>query len=163
MLEPGDPGEDQLLGPARQAPQVAQPPGLGRGPEVVERRDPELRVDQANGLRSEARQSEEVEQRRRELGEQPLVVRDDARRGGLGDLVRDRLADAGDLRRAPVAVRLGDVDRLSADRVGGAVVGHGLEDELTLDLEEIADLVEDPGELAIRHRRRVVGHPASPR
>ena len=62
-----------------------------------------------------------------------------------------------------------EVDRAAADGVGGAVVGDGLEHELALDLEHVADLVEDPGEVAVgqargggRRRHRVVdGTPPS--
>ena len=34
-----------------------------------------------------------------------------------------------------------------------AVIGDGLEDELALDLEHVAELVEDPAELGVRQRR----------
>ena len=38
------------------------------------------------------------------------------------------------------------------DRVGRPVVGDGLELDLALDLEDVADLVEDPREVAVGHR-----------
>ena len=55
---------------------------------------------------------------------------------------------------APVArgVGGGDVERRPGDRVGGAMVGDGLELDLALDLEDVADLVEDPGEVAVGRR-----------
>ena len=67
----------------------------------------------------------------------------------LRDLVADRLADARHLRRLAGTVGGDEVDRAAPDRVGRAVVGDGLEDELALDLEHVADLVEDPGERAV--------------
>ena len=36
------------------------------------------------------------------------------------------------------------------------MVGDGLEDEFALDLEHVADVVEDPGEVAVGQARRVV-------
>ena len=54
------------------------------------------------------------------------------------------------------------------DRVGGLVVGDGLEDQLALDLEHVAYLVEDARQLGVRregrqvpwdgHRPMVAGH-----
>ena len=50
---------------------------------------------------------------------------------------------------------------LPADGIGGAMVGDGLEHQLALDLEQVADLVEDLGELGVCQevgcrRRRIV-------
>jgi hypothetical protein len=39
------------------------------------------------------------------------------------------------------------------DRVGGAVIGNRLEDQLALDLEQVADLVEDAREVPVRGQR----------
>ena len=68
----------------------------------------------------------------------------------------------GDPRRRPGPVGRDEVDRAAPDGVGRAVVGDGLEDELALDLEHVADLVEDPGEVAVgqvgRSSAGVVGH-----
>ena len=50
-----------------------------------------------------------------------------------------------------------EVDRAAPDGVGRAVVGDGLEDELALDLEHVADVVEDPGEVAVGQVGGVAG------
>ena len=78
-----------------------------------------------------------------------------AGRGELGDLVADGLADARDLRRLAGPIGGHEVDRAAPDGIGGAVVGDGLEHELALDLEHVADLVEDPGQVAVGQRRAV--------
>ena len=92
----------------------------------------------------------------RDLRAEPVVERHAAGRGELHDLVADRPADARD--RAPVAGAVGgrDVERRPGDGVRGAVVGDRLERDLALDLEDVADLVEDP-------RQVVVGEGGLPR
>ena len=42
------------------------------------------------------------------------------------------------------------------DRVGRAVIGDRLEDQLTLDFEHVADLVENPRQLTVRQQRGVI-------
>ncbi len=54
-----------------------------------------------------------------------------------------------------VEVRPGDVDRSPTERVGGAVIGDRLEHEFALDLEEVADLVEDPGKVSVGGQLRI--------
>ena len=93
-----------------------------------------------------------VDEAGRDLRAEPVVVGHAPGRGELRDLVADRLADARD--RSPVAgaVRGNDVERGAGDGVRGAVVGDRLEHDLALDLEDVADLVEDPGEVAVGER-----------
>ena len=71
------------------------------------------------------------------------------------ELVGDRLADARD---RPAAGRRGRPRATSTGRppdgVRGPVVGDGLEHELALDLEHVADLVEDLRELPVREEAR---------
>ena len=125
--------------------------------ELVHGRDPELLVELADGLRAEPGDLEELDEARRDLRAEPLEIRHPAGRHELGDLVADRLADAADLRRVAGAVGGDEIDRAAADRVGGAVVGDRLERDLALDLEDVADLVEDPGEVAVRQVGGLVG------
>jgi len=106
-------------------------------------------VELLDRLGSETRELEELDEARRDLRAKPLEIGHPAGRDELGDLVRDRLADARDLRRVAGPIGRDEVDRAPADRVGGTVVGDRLERELALDLEDVADLVEDAGEIAV--------------
>ena len=100
LIELGDPVEDERLGPARHPAQVADPAGLGGMPEVLDRLDAEIRVELPHGLRTEAGDPQQLDQARRDLGAQAVVVGHPAGRRQLADLVADGLADAGDGRRA---------------------------------------------------------------
>ena len=115
-------------------------------------------MELADGLGPEPGDLQELDEARRDLGPQPLVEGEAAGRGELGELVADRLADARDARRIPGPVGRHEVDRAPSDRIGGAVVGDDLEPELTLELEHVADLVEDPGKVAVGQCRLVGGH-----
>ena len=79
-------------------------PPSAAGAQVVDRVDAELLVELADGLGPEARDAQQVDQARRDLGLEPLVVGEAAGRGELGDLVADRGADARDPRRRAGAV-----------------------------------------------------------
>ena len=92
---------------------------------------------------------EDLDEARRDLRPEPVVDGHVAGRRELADLVGDGLADARDRRRVARPVGRHEVDRAAPDGVGGAVVGDGLEHELALELEHVADLVEDPGEVAV--------------
>ena len=149
--EPVDPLEDQLLGLGREALEAAERAGLGRLAEVLERLDPELLVEQADGLRAEARDLEQLDEARRDLRPEPLVdsaIRPVVTSSAILSLIA--WPTPGDLRRVAGAVGGDEVDRAAADRVRRAVVGDRLERDLALDLEHVADLVEDPGEVAVR-------------
>ena len=115
-------------------------------------------MELADGLGAEARDAQEVDEPGRDLGLEPLVEGHAAGRRELGDLVADGRAHPGDPRRGAAAVRRDEVDRAAPDGVRRAVVRDGLEDELALDLEHVADLVEDPGEVAVGQLGGVVGH-----
>ena len=106
-------------------------------------------MELADRLGPEARDAQELDEARRHLGPEPVVEGHVAGRGELADLVADGLADARDRRRVARAIGRHEVDRAAPDGVGRAVVGDGLEHELALDLEHVADLVEDPGEVAV--------------
>ena len=136
-------------------------PGFGRSSKALEIGDTERRPELADGLRAETRDLEEIDEGGRELGQQSLVIGEVPGPGQLLDLVRDRLADARDLGRVAVEIGLGNADRRAPDGVGSAVVGHGLEDELALDLEEVADLVEDARQVGVAGRIRDHGPEAS--
>ncbi len=156
-LELLDALEDPLLGAGRDALQPAERAGLGGLAQVLERLHAEALVDDAHGLRPDARDPQQVDEAGRDLRAEALVGRHVAGRRELDDLVPDRLAHAGD--RTPVARGVGgrDVERRPRDGVGGAMVGDGLELDLALDLEDVAHLVEDPGEVPVGRRPPLAG------
>ena len=151
-LETSDARQDLFLGPGGQAAKPSEPAAPCRQAEALQVRDAQASVEQADGLRPEAGDAQQVEEGGRELGEQALVIAQPARLGELLELVRDRLPDPGDLGRVPTQDRGRHGNGPAADGVRGTVVGHGLEDELALDLEQVPDLVEDSFQLAIRRR-----------
>src|SRR6185503_8110446 len=116
-LQLGDAVEDVGLGSLGQAADRADAVLLGGTPELVERLDAQLRVDQAHRLRPKTRKPYHLYHACGELGEQLLAILAPARLGELRELVRDRLADPRDLRRRAFAIRPGDLDRVPSDRV----------------------------------------------
>ena len=152
----GDPLEDQRLGLGRHPAQARRLPVSAALSQVVDRLDAELRVDLPDGLGSEPGDAQQLDQARRDLRAEAVVVGHVAGRRQLLDLVADRLADARDLGRLPGPVGRHEVDRAASDGVGRAVIGDRLEDELALELEDVADLVEDPREVAVGQLGRLI-------
>ena len=124
--------------------------GLGGVAQVLEILDAERLVEDADGPGPDTGHPQELHERRRHLGAEPLVERHVARRHELADLLADRGADARDLRRVAAPIPLGHVLGRVGDGVRRAVVGDRLVDQLALDLEHVADLVEDPRQDAVR-------------
>ena len=75
--------------------QRAQPAFASGRLEILERLDPELVVEQRDGLRTDALEVEQVEDGRRKLLQQILVIRDGARVDELANFRGEVLADAG--------------------------------------------------------------------
>ena len=133
-----------------QAPHAAV---AARGLELLDRLDAELRVQQGNRFRADALQVEQVENRRRELLEQILVITRLAGLGNLADLRSQILADAGDgaeLLFAEIGKLVGRV----RDGLGRVPVRANLERVLALDFEEIGDLREDARDGQVFHVSR---------
>ena len=123
-----------------QRPDAAIP---GGGLEIVERANTELAVQHRDRLRPYALKVEQVENRRRELGNELAVKRGIA---GLGDFTNpggEILADAGDFAKA-VLVEEYQVVRVIGGDVGGVAIRANLERVVVLDLEQIRNLPEDP-------------------
>ncbi len=158
-----EPHADRLLALLADPPRVAQRARFQGGAQVVEGGDSQAVPEHPDRPRAEPRDREHLRQGGRDLGVEAFEERQVTGRRQLGDLVRDRLPDPGDPRRASGPVGSGDLDRAVRDRVGGTVIGDRLEDELPLDLEQIADLVEDARQVPVREQRHlvvlVVSHP----
>ena len=117
-------GEDVLLDLRPEAPHRADPALLGRLLQLVEVLDAELVVEPPGGLRAEARAPGSP--RPGSPGTSPSAS---PPRGSAGleqgvDLLRQRLADAGELGRPPLRGELLDRDRALADGAGGLPVGE---------------------------------------
>ncbi len=125
-------------------------PASAAAPQVLHRLDPELAIDLADGLGAKTGEPQQLDEAGRHLRREPIVERQVPGRRELGDLVADRGADARDAWRGPRSVRGDEVDGTPSDRVGRPVVRDGLEDELALDLQHVADVMEDPREIAVR-------------
>ena len=152
-----DTGQDQLLGALRHAPHGAQGTRLSRLAQVVEVAYAQALVEGENRARTDPRDGKQLEERARDLAAEPLQVAQPAGLGQLLELLGDGLTDARELRRMALPVGPRDIDRRALDGVGDPPVGDGLVHELALDLEEVADLVEDPGQLSVREGRRGSG------
>jgi len=149
-FERRDAGQDRGFGLLREAANVAQVARFGSMAQVLEILHAQRFVQELHGSRPHARDAQQLDERRRDLLAKLLVERETAGSRQLRELVADRGADALDARRIAGSVRGHDVDRGMGDRIGGAMVGDGLEDQFALDLEHVADLMEDPRELAVR-------------
>jgi hypothetical protein len=109
--------------------------------EILERADADLLVQPRDRLRTDALQAQHVEDGRRELLQQLLVVPDGARLHQLADLGGEVLADPRQreaLRRRQPRDGLGFVD----ERLGRGAIRADLERVLVLDLEEIGNLLQ---------------------
>ena len=93
--------QDPLLGLRAEALHAADAPGAAGRLELGDRAHPERRVERRDLLRAEVRHLEQLEDAGRVLRAQPVEQRERAGAVQLGDLLRERLADAGHLGEAP--------------------------------------------------------------
>ncbi len=147
-------GEDVLLRLGAEPFEVADLFSLGRRLEVVHRGDVELFEEPPGGFRTDAGDPGDLDQGRRELRLQLHRGGDLARLQQRIDLVRQRLADAGDVGRLPLGGELGDRDRAFADRLGGGAVGEDAISVGTVELVEDSQLFQRGGDLGVRHPPR---------
>ena len=149
------PGADLLLHLGAEALELPHAAGVERLGEIGAGLHLELLVEQLHPLGAEPRDPQQVEQARGELGGELAVEFQRARADDLGDLLGQVLPDPGDLgqvfraRPDQVGEGLGEVP----NRAGGVAVGAHPERVGVLDLEEVGDLVEQPGDVGILHGR----------
>ena len=127
-----------------------QRPGRGRRFELVERGDALRFVQQRDRLRADTLKAEQVEDRRRELLEQLLVIGGRAGRADLEDLRGEVLADARN--RAELGVGHGRerFGGLGGDLRGGAICPD-LERVLRFQFEQVGDLAEQACDSEVFH------------
>ena len=157
---PGSPsalerGEHVLLGLRPEPFDVADLLLFGGFLQVLERGDLQFLPEQARGFRPDPGDARHLDQGRREFRLQ-------LRRGGdfAGveqgvDLFGERLADAGDLGRAPGAGQLLDRDRAFADRLGGGRVGEDAVADRAVELVQDPEFLQRGGDLGVRHRAEI--------
>ena len=97
--------EDQRFLLRAHAAERANPAVGRRRFEILERADAELAVERRDGLRPDALQVEQVEDRRRKLGDELAMVLGVAGLGDLADAGGEVLADAGNLAQPGVVER----------------------------------------------------------
>src|SRR5713226_4661351 len=130
-----------FLGPhAAQRPDPAVPAG---SLEIVERPNAKLTVEGRDGLGADPLQTQNVEDARREFGEQLAMVFRVARLADLTDPRGEVFADARDLPQARF-VETPELVRVVGRDVGAVPIRANLERVLVLDLEEVGNLPENP-------------------
>ena len=147
--------EDQRLLLRAHAFQRAEAALAGGALEIVERPDPELLVEQRDGLRADALQVQQVEDGRRET---PAADPGDS---GMSPVSTSSPIFAARSLPIPGSAEpfgrgeRGDALGMVRDGLGGVAIRADLERVLVLDLEEIADLGEDACDGEVVHDRTV--------
>ena len=142
-------GEQLLLLALAEAGLALQAALARGGLELRERRDAELLPEPARGLRAQAREADDLDEALGDAPAQLLERRHRARLAQLADLRRDRVADVVELGQPAL---LGQrPDRLGglAKALGGPAVGEHAVHDGAVQLVEIAEQVEEIGDLAI--------------
>ena len=137
--------EDERLLLRAHALEPADPALAGGALEVVERADFQAAVEQRDGLRADALQPEQVENRRRKFLEQLLVIATVPVSTSSRIFAAEILADPGDAETIGRRER-GDGVAEVQNRIRGVSVRADLERVLVLDFEQVADLGEHSGE-----------------
>ncbi len=135
--------EDQRFLPGAHAFQGANPAVCSSLLEFLERADAEFAVEDGDGLRADALEMQQVQNRRWKLRQQLLVELRVSRVDDLTDARRQILADAGNLPQRGCVERR-EVVGVVRDDVGAVAVRANLERILALDLEQVGDLAENP-------------------
>ena len=156
LAEAGQGVEDALLRLRTEALDAAQAPSPSGRFEVLDGGDAQRGVELVRRARAEPRHRQQVEQGRRHLGTKALVETQAARVRQLGELVRDGPSYTGQVRRLAAPIGLDDRRPRVGDGISGAPISLGLEDELALELHQVADLTEDGRQLGIGKHGHVV-------
>ena len=160
LLQRGDGFQDVLLGLRLDLRQLAQAMRFRGLLELVDRRDPQVVVDDPGRRGPDARYAQERDEAGGHRGFELLVTNRGAGTHELDDRVLHRRTDLWDLPEAILLDERGDRLAQIADRARHRAIGDGAEDVLALQLEEIADLVKDRGDAFVVIRDGIAGHPA---
>ncbi len=141
--------EQRLFSLGAEPFELADAARRGRLLEAVERVDAELLVQPTRAFGPESRQLRHLDQPGRELRAQLLQCRDLAGLGQRHDLLLQGRADTGQLDGLSLAGELRDLRGGLAHRLGAVAVGDDPVDRGTVELLQVAELVERGGDLAV--------------
>src|SRR5438034_3791570 len=126
--------------------------------ELVDRRDLQVVVDDPGRRGPDAWDAEQRDETRWHRGLQLLVAKRCAGAHELDDRVLDRWTDLRDLAQTILLHQRRDRLTQVADRARHRPIGDGAEDVLALQLEKIADLIEDRGDAFVVVGDGIAGH-----
>ena len=152
------PGDDARFGFLAHAGQAAQLAGPGGGFQLRQVGDAQLLPEQGDFLGSQVGHLQQLDQGGRDLGLELLEESQLAGEEKLVDLLGDGLADAGDLGQLAFSPEIEGGTAQVVQAVGGFAVGQDLVDHLALDLEQIGDAGENPGEVLVGKGFNRFGH-----
>src|SRR5438132_1339235 len=158
LLQRGDRSEDVLFGLRLDLGKLLQPMLLGRFLELLDGRDLQVVVDDPRSRRADARYAQQRQETGRDRCLELRVTLRPAGRDDLLDRLADRRADLRDLLEPALLDQLGERLAKVADRPSGRAVRDRAKDVLTLELEQVADLVEDLRDGVVTDGESVEGH-----
>src|SRR3990170_435091 len=152
-----DAGQDGGLRFGAHSRQLAQTALACGGLQLGDGRDAQLMPEAGGLLRPDPADLQNVDQARGHVVDQLFVEPEPAGRQQLLDLGCDRFADAGDLLQPPFLLKILQAPSLGTDALRRSPVGDDAVDRLALDLEQIADTLEDGSDLVVRQGRQPLG------
>ena len=158
LPERGDRLQDVLFGLRLDLRELLEPVVASGLLELLDGRDAEMVVDHACGRGADTWDAKEREQTRRHRRLQVGVTLRDSGRDELLDRLGDRRPDLGDLLEASFVDELRERLAQVADRARGCAVRDRTENVLALQLDEVADLVEDLRDRIVVEGQRLSGH-----
>src|SRR5438309_8269523 len=159
LLQRGDRSEDVLFGFRLDLGKLLQPMLLGRFLELLDGRDLQVVVDDPRSRRADARYAQQRQETGRDRCLELRVTLRPAGRDDLLDRLADRRADLRDLLEPALLDQLGERLAKVADRPSGRAVRDRAKDVLTLELDQVADLVEDLRDGVVTDGEGIEGHP----
>src|ERR1041385_7360275 len=148
---------EQLGAEARQLGDLAR---LERSFEIRDAVHFQLVVEQLHTLGPQVRDAKQVEQPRRNRGDELLALWQRAGLHERGDFLCDAAADAGQVGEVelPTAHQLVHRVGMICDRSGGVAIRPYLERIACRDFQEVGDLAEQAGDFGVLHRLKLVPH-----
>jgi len=154
----GDRPKDVLLGLRLDLRKLLETMFLRGFLELLDRGDLQVVVDRPRGRRADSGHAQERQEPWRDGGLKLIVALRSAGRDDLFDGFADRRADLRDLLESALLDELGERLAEVAYRARGRAVGDRAENVLTLELDQVADLVEDLRDGVVTDGEGIQGH-----